>query len=194
MTRDISQAVKDAASAQSIHTAHLFCAVFTNPSNAQDESYYLTDNFIDVEYEGNNYIALGHFVSYEGAEETGDMAIATARFALAGVASEFVAVILSYRYINRPISVSRVFFDLETGQMIGEAVPVFIGTMDGPSVSDSPESAEVSVSLTASNHFAAFDMCPGRHSTHEEQQAYFPGDLCFEFVGNFDKSVTWGVD
>lgn len=189
--KDLDPDIQALIAGNSIHTAHLFKAMFANKETGQLETYYATDNAWTVNYGGVTYPALGHFLSFEGAEETSDMAIATAKITLSGVEAEYISAILSYNYINRELSILRIFFD-ENGVMRGSPEPVFAGPMDEPSINDDPDAGTLTVMLTASNHFAAFERTPGRHTNHQEQQAHFLGDRFFELVGNYDKSVVWG--
>lgn len=189
--RNLAPEVLAAASKEMIHTAHLFTAIFTNPETGQNEIYYVTDNASDVKHDGNTYSALGHFLGYEGADESGDLSIATARVMLSGVESEYISAILSYHYINRDLAISRVFFD-EAGNVLGEPEPVFLGPMDEPVITDDPAASTLTVTLSASSHFATFNRRPGRHANHQEQQAHFLGDQFFNSFGQVSKSIIWG--
>ncbi|WP_372808295.1 hypothetical protein [Pontiella sp.] len=194
MSRELSTEVIAAASAEQIRTAHLFRAVFMNRATGQEEVYYATDNACDVSHEGEIYPALGTYLGFEGAEETTDVVVSTLRVSLSGVEQSYISAILSYAYLNRELRISRVFFDLDSGQMIGAPEIIFCGPMDEPTVTDDPDSSSCTVTLSASNHFAAFDCTPGRHTNHAEQQAYFRGDMFFNGFGNVDQDVIWGVD
>lgn len=189
--RDLAPEVKEITQAQSIHTAHLFRAVFTNRETGQDEIFYATDNFQNVEHDGITYPALGHFLGYEGAEENAEMAIGTAQVSLSGVEAAYISAVLSFIYINRDLTVSRVFFD-QDARLVGDPEPVLSGPMDEPVINDDPDAGTSTVTLSVSNHFAAFDRRPGRHTNHQEQQAFFPGDQFFSSFGNLDQDITWG--
>lgn len=199
MISDYFDKIKDAidanilaeADAEAVHTAHLFTAIFTNPENGQDEVYYVTDNHKNVEYGANTYLALGHFIGYDGAESSAALDVATCRVMLSGVEKEYISAILSYHYINRDLSISRVFFN-DAGQLIGTPTPVFIGPMDDPVINDDPTTNTLTVTLSASSHFATFNRRPGRHTNHQEQQFYFLGDQFFKLFGQVSKTIVWG--
>lgn len=191
MSREVSPALQDALNADAVHSAHLFSAVFTNRSTRQDEVYYATDNAFDVEWDGDHYPALGTFLGYEGVEENSEMAIGTARVSLSGVEPSYVAAILAYAYINRTLSISRVVFDAD-GRIMDQPMLIHEGPMDEPVVTDDPDAGTVTVTLSSSNHFAAFERRPGRHCNHGEQQAHFLGDRFFESFGTPDRELTWG--
>jgi len=214
MPRTLSDAIKNAAAGSFQRTAHLFRAVFTNSQNGQDEVFYLTDNFRDVEYDGHTFSAVGHLLGFEGVEESSDFQISTARVTLSAVDLALVSAVLQYRYIDRALEIWRVFFTLpgniadvwddsmtwddyavlagSSEVLIDSPVKIFSGRMAEPAISEDPVAGNATVSLTASSLFADFDRRPGRHTNHTEQQAYFLGDRFFEAWGSPDQDLVWG--
>lgn len=215
MPRDVSDAIKSALAGNYQRTAHLFRAVFTNSGTGQDEIYYLTDNFRDVEFGGNTYAALGHLLGYQGVEESSDFQISTARITLSAVDLNLVSAVLQYQYIDRDLEIWRCFFTVPqsvaavwndamtwddyaamvsaSDELLDQPVKIFSGRMAAPSISEDPDSGSCTVQLTASSHFADFDRRPGRHTNHSEQQSYFLGDRFFEGWGSPDQDLVWGA-
>jgi len=214
--RSVSDLVKSALAGNCIRTAHLFRAVFTNSDTGQDSVYYFTDNFRDVEYDGNTYSALGHLLAYEGVEESSDFQLATVRCSLSAVDLNLVSTVLQYRYIDREMDIWRCFFSVPRNlaevwndsltwddyakfadsegadDLVDDPVKIFSGRMAEPVIQEDPDAGSCAVTLTASSYFADFDRRPGRHTNNSEQQAYFLGDRFFEPWGDLDQDVIWG--
>ena len=217
MSRTLTSGVAAAAAGSQIATAHLFRSVFTNAATGLDEEFNVTDNFRDVIYGGVTYTALGHLLGFEGVEESTDLQISTVKCTLSGVDSNLISSVLSYQYIDRRMEIWRAFRSLPETDIyaanwddaenwddastwnsspfigvIDAPVLIFAGTMDAPTITDDPTSGKVVVQLTASSYFSDFGRRPGRHTNHQEQQAFHPGDRFFEWVGSIDKNVVWG--
>lgn len=214
MPRTVSDAIKSAVAGNFIRTAHLFRAVFTNSQTGHDETYYLTDNFRNVEHDGQVYTGLGHLLGYEGVEESSDFQIATARVRLSAVDLNLISAVLQYRYIDRELDIWRCFFVIpqsvvdvwddsktwsdyaalagSSDSLVGDPVKIFSGRMSEPVISEDPDGGRCTVSLSASSYFADFERRPGRHTNHSEQQAYFLGDRFFEGWGSPDQDLVWG--
>lgn len=229
MTRAMTELAAASSALARVRTAHLFRATFTNSSTGIDETYHLTDNFRSVRWNGDEYVALGHLLAFEGIEESSDLQISSARVTLSGVDSSLIAAVLQYQYMDRSLEIWRVFFAADpvlggnanvvddaavwdddavfsdtviydtpddfrdySENLVSDPIKIFDGTMDAPSIADDPASGTMAVQLAASSHFADFDRRPGRHTNHQEQQAHFPGDRFFEWVGRLDRDIVWG--
>ena len=214
MPRNLPSAISLATAKNYQRTAHLFRAVFSNAETGEEEEYLLTDNFRDVEVGGKTYLAVGHLLSFDGVEEASDFQIATARVSLSGVDGSLISAVFQYEYIDRELEISRVFFSIpaemisawndadslddpkivgeQLDQLIGNPIKIFAGRMAAPAISEDPDSGKCVVSLSATSFFADFERRPGRHTNHQEQQAYFPGDRFFEGWGDPSQDLVWG--
>lgn len=217
MRNGLTDSVKAAAAGQMIRTAHFFRAVFTNSVTGEDEEYLMTDYHRSVEWNGLVWNAMGHALGFSGLEEDTDSLVSRVSVSLSGIDSAYIALLLQYKYIDRELEIWRSFFLLpgdivsvwddsiswddqavladtqDTDVLLADPVKIFSGRMDEPVIREDPAGSEVVVSLTAASHFVDFLRRPGRHTNHDEQQAFFPGDRGFEFVGNLDKNLTWGA-
>jgi len=64
MSRTITTATLQQLVADDLYCFHLI------ELHLSTTSYYLTDAFREISWNGNDYIALGHFLQFDGIEET----------------------------------------------------------------------------------------------------------------------------
>lgn len=152
---------------------------------------YATDAYRSIDWNGNTYPALGHFLEYSGIEEAGDLTITQASVQLSGVDQTLIAAILAYEYIDRRLVIRKGFLDGSEAVLI-DPLPIFDGRVDSPAIEEDPTDGRCIVTISASSHWIDFERTPGRHTNHEEQQIWFPGDLGFEYVSQLNRQITWG--
>jgi len=76
--------------------------------------------------------------------------------------------------------------------IISDPVLIFEGRMDEPGIEENPEDGSCVVTVSATNIWVDFERKAGRHTNHEEQQIFFPGDLGFQYASEIVKDITWG--
>lgn len=150
-----------------------------------------TDAYSDIEFDGNTYVANGHFVGFDAIEETADMQITRVRGALSGIDQTWTAVVLQQEYIDRIVRIYKGFLDA-AGVLIADPILIFDGRIDEPVIEEDPEAGQTTVSLSATSLWVDFERRPGRHTNHTEQSFHFPGDRAFERVGKFNRQIIWG--
>jgi hypothetical protein len=150
-----------------------------------------SDAFRNIDWGGNTYYALGHYISFDGVEETAELQVNQVKITQTGVASTFISLYLSNEYIDRRVVIRKAFLASDDTVVV-DPFPIFDGRCDAPEINDDPESGTCTVSISASSHWVDFERKPGRHTNHEEQQIWFPGDQGFEFVSQLNKELTWG--
>jgi hypothetical protein len=157
-----------------------------------DANTFATDAYRTVVWNGNTYVANGHFLDYDGIEETAELSAGQTQVTLSGVDQAEIAAVLLYEYIDRRLVIRKAFLaDDET--IIVDPVPILDGRCDAPAIVEDPDSGTCTVVLTAGNEWIDFERRPGRHTNHQEQQLHFPGDMFFEFVSEINKEIKWGV-
>lgn len=155
---------------------------------------YATDAHRSIEWNGNTYPALGHFLGFEGVEESADMVISQARVSLSGVDQTLIAAVLAHEYIDRRLCIRKGFMDSASADaVIVDPIPIFDGRVDAPEIAEDPDARTCVVTISASSHWIDFERAPGRHTNHEEQQTWFPGDLGFEYVSQLNRQIKWGA-
>ncbi|MEI6317411.1 MAG: hypothetical protein WCS09_02775 [Pseudomonadota bacterium] len=164
---------------------HLFRADFSSGTT------YATDAYRPVVWGGNTYLANGHLLSYTGIEESAELQVTQARFALSGVDQSLISTVLLENVLDRRIRVWTAFLDADDA-IIGDPILIFDGRMDAPSIDEDPAGGSCTVAISASNQFADFNRRAGRRTNDAEQQVLFPGDRGFEYVSALTRSITWG--
>lgn len=154
---------------------------------------YATDAYRSIVWSGNTYPALGHFLGFDGIEESADMVISQARVSLSGVDQTLIAALLAYEYIDRRLVIRKAFFDSDELNVLVDPLPIFDGRIDAPEIAEDPDAGTCVVTISASSHWIDFERAPGRHTNHEEQQIWFPGDLGFEYVAQLNRQIKWGA-
>ena len=152
---------------------------------------YATDAFTDVAWNGNTYLALGSFLEYSGVDESTELQVSNAVFTLTGVDQSLIAITLGENVIDRRVTLHKGMLN-SSMILIVDPVPIFDGRMDSQIIAEDPITGKATIALPATNHWVDFERIPGRHTNHEEQQLWFPGDLGFEFVSQLNREITWG--
>ena len=182
--RGMTTAMKNAISGDSIVGGHLLEVILDS------QTHYLTDLFNDVDWNGNTYIALGHFLQFDKIDETSDVRVNDVTVTLSGVDQSFISIFLQNDYVNRR---ARIYFAAWNGSsLVTDPVMLIDGLMDQPVIADNPETGLSTVAVRVSNQWADFDRITGRRTNHDLQQIYFPGDKGFEFASQQYRQLTWG--
>lgn len=153
---------------------------------------YATDGYKSVVWNGNTYLANGHFLGFDSIEETAELIAGQTRITLSGVDQSEIAGVLLYEYIDRRLVIRKAFWATDESVVV-DPVPILDGRCDAPAVVENPDDGTCTVVLTAGNHWVDFERRPGRHANHQEQQLHFPGDNFFEFVSEINKQIKWGA-
>lgn len=152
---------------------------------------YLTDAWTNVSWAGHVYTALGHFLGFSDIEESIELSVANLTAQLSGVDQSAVSSVLTENYIDRPVRIYKGFFN-DAMAVVADPILIFEGRMDAPVIVENPEDGSCTVSITASNAWVDFERKSGRHTNHEEQQLFFPGDKGFEFCSEITADIIWG--
>ena len=152
----------------------------------------MTDAWSAVTWNGNTYMAQGHFLNFSGLTETADLQIPNLTCTLSAVDQSWVSVVLTKPFIDRRFVIYKAFLDYTSMAMISSPIIIFDGRMDNSVIADSP-SGSCSVQITATSQWGDFDRKSGRHTNPQEQQVFFPGDKFFDYVAQLNKSVKWGA-
>lgn len=150
-----------------------------------------TDAYRNIDWGGNTYYALGHLLTFDGIEESAELQVNQVRLTQSGVDGTYISLYLGHDYIDRRMVIRKAFLASDE-TVIVDPFPIFDGRCDSPEIAEDPDSGTCTVVMTASSHWVDFERTPGRHTNHDEQQIWFPGDLGFEFVGQMNKDMKWG--
>lgn len=152
-----------------------------------------TDGYKTLTWNGNVYLANGHFMQFSGVQETAELKVSECDIALSGVDQVWIAAVLAKNYIDRRLVIYKGMLAASTDAVIVDPIPIFDGRMDSPLITENPADGKCVVSIHAASHWVDFERKPGRHTNDQEQQFFFPGDKCFEYSSQLNKEIKWGA-
>jgi len=183
-------------------------AVLTEMGAAKNSPFHLLEGYFDsatvyftdwnhtVVWNGNTYQQGGHFLSFDGIQETADLQVTEAHVTLSGIDQTMVAKVIQENYIDRRLVIYQAFMTAADAVVV-DPFPIFDGRMDAPVVSEDPGTetgaGQCSVVITATSHWVDFERKPGRHTNDAEQQIFFPGDLGFVYASEASRQISWGT-
>lgn len=185
MSRDLSAGFITEITALHTRIGHLYEVYF------DDEIVYATDMFTSVTWNGNLYLALGDFAGYEGLSEQADRHVSTVRLSVSGVTQQWISRVLTKQYRGRRVVVRSAVFNA-AWQVVVTPVPKMDGVMDRVALQEDPEKGTSVLVIDALNDPRPFDQTAGRHTNHEEQQQYYPGDGFFKRTALASRKLSWG--
>jgi hypothetical protein len=186
MNRGASAAALAQIAAASNRPFHLF-EIYLDGATARS-----TDAFRNIDWGGNTYYALGHYLDFGGVEETAELQVNSVRLTLSGVDGVYVSLFMTHNYIDRRMVIRKAFLAADDSVVV-DPFPLFDGRCDAPEINEDPSNGQCTVGFTAASHWVDFERKPGRHTNHDEQQIWFPGDMGFEYVSQIGNTeMKWG--
>jgi hypothetical protein len=159
---------------------------------------YMTDAYRAITWGGNSYLAVGHFLGFDGIEETAEVKTSVVKVSLSGVDQTWIARMLSRQYLGRTLVIYKGFLDTSTDALLVDPVAIVQGPMDAPEIDEDPSGGTCIVTVGVTSLGADFDSPTGRHTNLVEQQVYFPADTAFKLCAQVSgqlagRQVYWGV-
>jgi len=185
MDREATPAVIAEIEKSKNQPVHLIEAEFSTTT------YYLTDAWREIVWGEKTYTALGHFLSFSDIEESSTVQVSSITAQLSGIDQTLLYSVLAEYYIDRPLRIYKCFLD-ENLVVVVDPILIFEGRIDSPVITENPDDGSCVLSVAATNIWVDFERLAGRHTNHEEQQLFYPGDKGFEFVSELDQEVLWG--
>lgn len=185
MDRDASASVITELEAESNYPVHLLEIVFSSTT------IRLTDAPRTIEWSGNEYQGLGHFLGFSDIEETAELQVTSVTGSLSGVDQTYINLFLSETYLDRTVNLYKAFLNTAEA-VITDPILIFSGRISGVAIDEDPNGGTAAISVSAASQWVDFQRRPGRHTSHSEQQIYFPNDKGFEFSSEVTKEVKWG--
>jgi hypothetical protein len=138
---------------------------------------------------GVEYLGAANLGNITSAKENSDLDPNELKITLAGISDASLSAVGSSNYLNRDIAVRVAMFD-EDGGVIDDAVMnYFIGKTDDVKFNYGKQS---SIVVTARDRLADWSRPRVERNMNSDQQATYPGDKGFEFVGQIaDKKIIW---
>jgi hypothetical protein len=160
-----------------------------------NSGYYLTNAPWDIIYDGITYYAAGNMLELDGVEENVGFEIESLTINIGGIdplpgdGDPFIKKILSSDYVERNVTITRVYYDVDGGVVDG--VVLYSGFINTASAASGLGPDGAAVSIQTSNNWTDFAKLSGRQTNDTSQQAVFPGDLGFEYAKEVQKQVEW---
>lgn len=152
---------------------------------------YGCDAYKAISWGGNSYIAMGHLLGFSDIGEDSEVVVSSVTISLSGVDRTYISTLLNQDYIDRRVKIYFGFLD-GSQQLVVDPELMFDGRMDSPSINEDPEAGTSTIGVTATNALVDFERITGRHTNHEDQQLYFPGDKGFEYAAASLRDLKWG--
>jgi len=153
--------------------------------------YRMTDAYIPLTWNGNDYSQAGHFLGFSDIEESTTLQVSKLTVSLSAIDRVYVSLLLAQDYLDRPLSIYKGFLDAASA-LVADPLLVFDGRIDSPMIQENPENGTATIAITASNSWVDFERRIGRFTNHEGQQNHFPGDLGLNFSSEIVKDLVWG--
>lgn len=157
---------------------HLIEAAF---DVADGGAVYLSDSYRTIAWNGNSYIAMGHFLSYAQLEESRELKITQARIQLSAVDQVWIAFLINRQYIGRTLTIRKAFLDANEAVIV-DPFAILIGNMDVPVIQEDPTNGQCTIALQVSSLGVDIEAPAGIHTNMGEHQSLFPGDLGLQFA------------
>jgi hypothetical protein len=142
-----------------------------------------------LSYGGNDYLGVGSLGAVgdvnEGVEVKADGTTVT----LSGIDPTLLNDCLAEIQLGAPVTIWFAVFS--AGGLLGAPYPLFVGTVDRPSIQVAPDSLAITLSLE--NRMANLQRPSARRYTSADQMYYYPDDSGFNWVETLnDIALEWG--
>lgn len=153
---------------------------------------YLWSGYGDLVWNGDTYTGAGTFLGVSAIEETSETKAMGASVSLSGVSLTALSIVLQTVRIGNVGSLYFACLD-DANALVGEPTLLFQGTADVPSINDSGDSCDISLSYESK--LIELTRAKGKRFTDAAQQGLYPGDLGFAYVNWLQsRDIVWGGD
>lgn len=144
-----------------------------------------------LQVDGNDFAAVGGFLSIGTVSENTDMAAEKFVIELSGADSTNLSIIKDYRYQNRPSAMWLGTLDADTGLLVDDPHKVQVGKIDNMILNVGVERSSITVHIE--DHMLRAYRPLNRKYTAQDQVVEFPLDKGLEFINSLvDKQINWG--
>ena len=179
-------------------------------------NYFIANTYGPVTYQGDTYLGLGHFLGMDQIQDDIKSTSAGVQISLSGIPkdageqglgaySSYVALILDQKIKGSLIRIYRVFFDVDTNQLLTDSVSMrFSGYISNYSITDGidleAKSNAKTVVITCSSVNSILErQITGRRTNQTDQRSLYPNDDSMDRVAiisntafDFGKPYTAG--
>ena len=138
---------------------------------------------------GVEYIGAANLGNITSAKENSDLDPNELKITLAGISDASLSAVGNSNYLNRSVVIKVAMFDEDGGVIDDTAMNYFVGKTDDVKFNYGKQS---SIVVTARDRLADWSRPRVERNMNSDQQAAYPGDKGFEFVGQIaDKKIIW---
>jgi hypothetical protein len=170
---------------QPIHLVEIY---FDSPTGTQ----YMTDSYMPVTYNSNEYLAGGHFLAFSDIQENIELMVSSINMSLTGIDKTYINLVLAENFVDRKVIIRKAFLATSNNALIADPVIIFQGSMDAPTISEDYETGTSVVTVKVANQFIDFQKTPGRYTNRESQNVFYPNDRGFDYASQIIKDIPWG--
>jgi hypothetical protein len=158
-------------------------------------NYYITQAPYDLTLsDGNTYKAAGGLLAISDYTDNANFSIDKLNITVAGIVpldpteDSVMIQAQSLEYIDKPVTIYRAFME---DYAVAHQIVLFKGYIDLLSVTQNSQGDQSLVSIDMSSHWTNFDRVATRYTNNTSQQAYFTGDVGFQYAVDIQKEITW---
>jgi hypothetical protein len=164
----------------------IFMAILTFKSTTQ----YVWSGAGNLVYGGNTYRGVGSFGKLGDISEGTDVKAYGTTIQLSGIDPTLLAESLTDIQIGAPATIYFALVDANCN-ILGAPYPLFVGTMDKPTVQQAPDTITITISLE--NKLSNLQRATQRRYTAADQNLQYPDDSAFDYVEILnDQALRWG--
>lgn len=181
--RDITAAMETASKAYKVNPFLLV------ELQVDSGTVYVSSLNRQITWNSNNWKGIGQLGALSAIEESMELQAVGARLSITGIPTEYVTMVLTEDYQNRPAIIRLGFMD-ESDVIIANPIIIFEGFIDQMSLR---LGEFASIEVNCQNELADWNRPNVRRYTNADQQDKHPGDLFCEFVGQtVENEIVWG--
>jgi len=189
MTREFSNSLQTYLAGNSLIEVFLVSIETTTGTN------YFTSAPFDIQYNSQNYLAQGDFLTISEGQETAELQIHSVNIILSAVDITNVTTYGVSDIINKNVQIHRAFLDPITlqlnGDSSGDAVFLaFKGKIAGYQITNNINTADIQIQV--SSQFINFTRKAGRRSNLVSFQREHPQDKSMQYSHETLTDIFWG--
>ena len=153
----------------------------------------------DIVYNGHTHTGTGPFVSMSEVKETSEHTIESMSLEASAIPrfdgdDSMIATVLDTNFVNRPVTITRVFMESESWMDILGGRIIFDGFIKKASIKDGDKTDSKStfvIQFQIASFFSDFNRTNGRKTDDGSHQALYPGDRFFQTASKVAKEIQW---
>lgn len=150
---------------------------------------YVWSGWGTITYNSNTYFGVGSLGSIGDISEGTEVKADGTTITLSGIDPTLLDDCLNDIQLGAPVTIW--FALLSGGALLGTPYPLFVGTVDKPTIPISPDT--IAITLSLENRMANLQRPSNRRYTSTDQMYFYPADSGFNWVETLnDIALVWG--